>query len=135
MSKAKRSIHYITTIPNTVEGLKILADLRDAMRRKGLGTRVYGRCRHKRKVFSKNSRGYQYCNNFANDISLRSAEATDCYEWAVYFRPKRERKASSLDKCLFTPEQLEDAFGLKFTPEEIEEATSNLKQLLAIEQI
>lgn len=94
MSKQNRSAHYITSIPNTVEGLKILADLRDALKRKGLGTRVYGRCKSKRKVFAKNDRVYyektQY-ENFKNDISLRSAEATDCYEWAVYFRPKRQR--------------------------------------------
>jgi len=94
MSKMNRSIHYITSIPNTIEGLKILADLRDALRKKGLGTRVYGRCKNKRKVFEKNSRRYHHMttsDNFANDISLRSAEATDCYEWAVYFRPKRQR--------------------------------------------
>jgi len=94
MSKLNRSVHYITSIPNTIEGLKILADLREALKRKGLGTRVYGRCKNKRKVFGKNERRYfnmtQY-ENFKNDISLKSAEATDCYEWAVYFRPKRQR--------------------------------------------
>jgi hypothetical protein len=93
MSKTNRSVHYITSIPNTIEGLKILADLREALKKKGLGTRVYGRCKNKRKVFEKNGRKYHpwYGENVKNDISLRSAEATDCYEWAVYFSPKRQR--------------------------------------------
>jgi hypothetical protein len=94
MSKTNRSVHYITSIPNTIEGLKILADLREALKRRGLGTRVYGRCKNKRKVFEKNGRFYhpQSCVNSKNDISLKSPEATDCYEWALYFRPKITRE-------------------------------------------
>jgi hypothetical protein len=120
MSKINRSVNYIATIPNTIEGLKILADLRDAMRRKGMGTRVYGRCKNKAKVFDKTGRMYHpwFGDNYANDISLRSAEATDCYEWVVYFRPKRERAIKPAVLPMYEP-LIYDPIARTFTPEQI----------------
>jgi hypothetical protein len=91
----KRTNSYITTVPNTSEGLKILKDLKVKFKKSNQYVKARGRMRHRHAIFDMYNRKYYIGVANKNDISLKSSVAPACNAWALYtvpISPKAPRK-------------------------------------------
>lgn len=81
--------NFLGHIPNTPESLQNFAEIRKNLRKHGICVRLRGRMTNRRAKSQAAGMPLDY-----RDVNMKLA--SECWGWAIYVRPKREKRSNSL---------------------------------------